>query len=81
VAHPFLIVLTLLILTKDSLPPALLTRAAVQFITEARRAYFEIEQAVQVFVYELAHIDIGLFHILIMLILHVDHNVPGFVRQ
>jgi len=46
VAYPFLMVLALLIFTKDSLPPALLTRAAVELVTKARRAYFEIKQAV-----------------------------------
>jgi len=60
---------------------ALRALAVRQLITKARRTDFIIKPVVQVTVYYLTHIDITLFHIFIMLVLHVDHNVASLMQR
>jgi len=81
VTNAQLVVVAFFIPAEDSVALALGALAVLQLVPEAGRADFMMKAFVQVTVYYFTHIDFALFHQLIMLVLHVDHNVPGLVRQ
>jgi len=79
VPYPSLMILTFFIRAEYRVAQTLRALAVRQLIAKARRTDFIIKQVVQVIVYCLTHINITLFHMFIVLVLHVDHNVASLV--
>jgi len=80
VTHALSVVFAFFIGAEDRVAQAISALDVRQLIAKARRTDFIIKQVVQVIVYCLTHIDITLFHMFIMLVLHVDHNVTSLIR-
>ena len=73
-------VLAFFIRAEYRIAQALRALAVRQLIAKARRTDFIIKQVIQVIVYCLTHIDITLFHMFVVLVLHVNHNVTSLIR-